>query len=449
MALDGERGDLLAQGVGLALDVLDALERGGELAAGGLGLALAVALEALERLGELGLDGCGGRLLLGADALDLGGELGGPGLRAALWLRSGSARRASICCVASSARRVASATALGALLRGAHGLGEAGVRGGGGLGGLRAAALDLVEAGGELGAGGLGGGERLAEVVAGLLVVERGALEALDARERLEVRLGGVGREGVEALLELGAQRWASRSAAAARLLGVAAGLVELRGQAVGHPLEVVDALERREQARDDRGGVVEVVDVLPWMPGSGLVRRSSVSASAAARAASRRGELGARPTGSASSGRKTTSVPAVRQPSHGCGSSSIAWRSARTTTGCCWRMRISIRFMRQLEAQVLEEQREVEALVELDGDEDGLHRELWPSACAAVTLTRPGTCGGSPSSRKRAPGLRLRASTARRSACRRRTARGRPGPGGRTAARPARTTWRPSPGRR
>ena len=42
--------------------------------------------------------------------------------------------------------------------------------------------------------------------------------------------------------------------------------------------------------------------------------------------------------------GRNATSVPAVRQPSHGCGSASSAWRNARTTTGCCWRMRISIR---------------------------------------------------------------------------------------------------------
>ena len=80
-------------------------------------------------------------------------------------------------------------------------------------------------------------------------------------------------------------------------------------------------------------------------MPGSGLVMRSSAAASAVARAASRAASsssihgVGAR-------GRKTTSVPAVRQPSHGCGSSSIAPRSARTTTGCCWRMRMSMRFI-------------------------------------------------------------------------------------------------------
>ena len=70
-ALDGDGGELLAQGVGLTLDGLDALKRGGELGAGGLGLAGAVALEALDRLAQLGAGGLGGLLVLGADLLEL------------------------------------------------------------------------------------------------------------------------------------------------------------------------------------------------------------------------------------------------------------------------------------------------------------------------------------------------------------------------------------------
>ena len=79
-----------------------------------------------------------------------------------------------------------------------------------------------------------------------------------------------------------------------------------------------------------------------PEIPGSGS-SISSVSRSAAARRASRAASSSST-HGVDSSGRKATSVPAVRQPSHGCGSVSSAWRSARTTTGCCWRMRMSMR---------------------------------------------------------------------------------------------------------
>ena len=103
----------------------------------------------------------------------------------------------------------------------------------------------------------------------------------------------------------------------------------------------------------------------------------------------------------------------------------------------------------RQLEAEVLEEQREVEALVELDGDEDGLDRELAALGVQAATRRR----GRGRSAPRRSPGTSARTAPRRsasgRAACRRTTARGSPGPGGRTAARPARTTWRPSPGRR
>ena len=58
----------------------------------------------------------------------------------------------------------------------------------------------------------------------------------------------------------------------------------------------------------------------------------------------------------------------------------------------------------RQLEGEVLEEQREVEALVELDRDEDGLEREHRAGRrVAGVDLDeRRGRCGGSPAARKR-----------------------------------------------
>ena len=102
-ALDGDGGELLADGVGAALDLLDALERGGELGAGGLALALAVALQPLERRGELDAGGLRGLLVLGADLLELGGDVGAVERRA-------SKRRADSA-IASAARASAAATA--------------------------------------------------------------------------------------------------------------------------------------------------------------------------------------------------------------------------------------------------------------------------------------------------------------------------------------------------
>ena len=133
-ALDRDDGELLAQGVGLALDGLDALQRGGQLGAGGLGLADTVALEALDRGGELGLGGLRGLLVLGADLLELGDQLSGRdvagGGTAALGLgQAGLDQRAGL---------VGAAAGLGDRLVGlALGVGdggrEAGVGGGGRL----------------------------------------------------------------------------------------------------------------------------------------------------------------------------------------------------------------------------------------------------------------------------------------------------------------------------
>ena len=238
-ALDGEGGELLADGVGAALDLLDALQRRGQFGARGLALALAFALEAGDRLGELDAGGLRGLLVLGADLLELVGDVdaaGEAGLEATGGLgdRLGRAR-----------------------LGGGDGLGQARV--GQRLGG-RAVALELVEPGGQARRSGLGGGERLAALGLGGLAVEAGALEALQAGELLDaVELG---RDAGQRALEVGAKRVGGAIGVGGAALGLAAGLLELLGQPAGDALELVDALDRAQQARDDRGGVVEVAEV-------------------------------------------------------------------------------------------------------------------------------------------------------------------------------------------
>ena len=107
--------------------------------------------------------------------------------------------------------------------------------------------------------------QRALGVVGGLLAVHARALEALDARQRLDVGAGGRGLELgqllAQLLLQLVAQALGLALGGGGAGLGLAARLVELRGHAGGHALEVVDALHRRQQARDHGGGVVEVGD--------------------------------------------------------------------------------------------------------------------------------------------------------------------------------------------
>ena len=62
-----------------------------------------------------------------------------------------------------------------------------------------------------------------------------------------------------------------------------------------------------------------------------------------------------------------------------------------------------------QLEAEVLEEEAEVEALVELDGDEDGLDRELVPLRVHALHGHAPGGARRVAVLEECLPGLRLR----------------------------------------
>ena len=135
-------------------------------------------------------------------------------------------------------------------------------------------------------------------------------------------------------------------------------------------------------------------------MPGSGLVRRSSASASEASRSAARRASSSST-HGVETSGVKTISVPAVRQPSHGCGLGSSAWRSARTTTGCCWRMRSSIRFIGSSKERSSRNSEKSKPSSSLTGTKTAASENSVWSVLRPISSTVPGACGGSPRSRK------------------------------------------------
>ena len=375
VTLDGDLRELLAQRVGLALDVLDPLQRGLQLGAGGLGLALALALDALERLGELVAGGLDGLLVLGADLLELGAQVGllvlGVAAAELLELEDARLERAAGAVGAAAGLRE---RLLGAALGLGDGVGHAALDR---LGGAGAVGLRALQALGELGTGGLGG---LQGGGAGGVLVEARALEALHAREQLEV-LGVVaaGLDLGDGALEVGAQArglaLGGVGAAAARL-GVAARLLHLRGQGGGHALEVVDALQRGEQARDDRGGVVEVADRAALDAGIGVgdgLLDLGVGLGAGGLA---RGELLLDPRGRL--GRAEDDERAGRAPALP-GLDLVVERLAQRAhdDGVLLAHAQQHQVERQLEAEVLQEQREVEALVELDRDEDGLDREL------------------------------------------------------------------------
>ena len=112
-----------------------------------------------------------------------------------------------------------------------------------------------------------------------------------------------------------------------------------------------------------------------PWMPGSVLVRRSSASASASGALGLAARQLGLDPRRRrqrAEDDERAGGAP----PSHGCdvGLERLAQRAHDDRVLLAHAQQHQVH--RQLEGQVLEEEREVEALVELDRDEDRLHRE-------------------------------------------------------------------------
>ena len=294
-------------------------------------------------------------LVLGAQRLELGGDVGAgeAGLEAA----GGLGDRLD-----------------GARLGGGDGLGQAAV--GERLGG-RAVALELIEAGGQARGSGLDGGERGA--------VGLGALEALEAGELLvAVELG---RDALQRALDVGAQRVGLALGLGGALLGVAAGLVELGGQAAGDALELVDALDGAEQARDDRGGVVEVAEVAldarvgvrQALLGLGVLRGALGLAA---------GQLLLDPRGGlerAEDDERAGGAPALPRLRLGLDRGLQRADDDRVLLAHAQQHQVQ----RQLEGQVLEEEREVEALVELDRDEDRLHRELAAVAAATDELDR------------------------------------------------------------
>jgi hypothetical protein len=177
--LNLDLGDVLAQALGLAANLLDALQGGGQLLAGGVLVALALALDALQQLLDLGGRGGGLLLALRAQALDLGAQLLAHGLEPL-----------------DPAGELA-ALGLGAVLDLGEGGGEARL---GGLHGRGASALGLLDALDQLGAGGLGlrgGGDALG--AGGGLVGER-RLELGDALEQLVAVCGrgGLGEARLE-----------------------------------------------------------------------------------------------------------------------------------------------------------------------------------------------------------------------------------------------------------
>ena len=405
--LDLDAGDLLAQALALAADLLDALQRSGELLAGGLALLLAVALDALHERLELGGGGAGLLLALGAQAGDLVAQLHAGGLggldRGLLEAVDPAGDVAAV-----GLRLVLDGGQGGgeALLGGLHRLGAGALGGLDLLGQLEADGLGLLAGGGALVAGGglvgealLEPGEALQQL--GLLVGERAtdALEALDALLQLVLagRVDGRGLlEAGDALAQLGLLAGVLGGAdlvadllellaglvdlalgllgAVAAGLRLAAGLLERGGKVGGGLLEILDALERGEQARDDGGGVVEVGDRVALDAGIRVHQLLGLGVGGgAARLA--RGELVVDPRGGlerAEGDERAGRAPAV--PRLRLGLERLAQRAHHDRVLLAHAHQHQV--ARELEGQVLEEEREVEALVELDRDEDHLERE-------------------------------------------------------------------------
>ena len=142
-----------------------------------------------------------------------------------------------------------------------------------------------------------------------------------------------------------------------------------------------------------------------PWMPGSRLVRRSSVSASAASRSACAAGELGLDPRRGlqrAEDDERAGGAPALPGLDR-----RLERRAQRADDhGVLLAHAQQHQVHRQLEGEVLEEEREVEALVELDRDEDGLHREVVAVGAVARQLHRAGHARRLAEVEELAPGL-------------------------------------------
>jgi hypothetical protein len=253
--------------------------------------------------------------------------------------------------------------------------GEARLGAGGGLGAL---GLEALQAGDELPAGGV------VEPGLGVLGVEARALQALEPGEQLEalalgLRVGGRGAaaRGAEALqLEAGVlSRALGGLGAVAGVLRLALDLLHLGGEAAGDALELVDALQRGEQAGDDGGRVVEVADRLAADARVGvgeLLLPLGVLAGAVLLAA---GQLLRHPRGGSERAERhhraggAPAVPGLRLRVEG-----GAQRAYHDGVLLAHAQQHQVH--RELEGEVLEEEGEVEPLVELDGHEDRLDGE-------------------------------------------------------------------------
>lgn len=199
------------------------------------------------------------------------------------------------------------------------------------------------------------------------------AFQALDARlQLLPLADGAFGRQTGHRLVHLGA-RFADFAlggfGAGADGVGLVAGGFELDGQRRSGALELLDALERVEQARHHRGGVFELVDRLALDAGIGLGQALF--------------ELGVGFLAGLGARVERCLHPWCRgerpQHHHGAGGAPLLARirlvvGRRAERAHHHRMLLADtlehQVQRQVEGQVLQKQREVEALVELDRDD-------------------------------------------------------------------------------
>ena len=276
-------------------------------------------------------------------------------------------------------------------------------------------------------------------------------LEAGDALQQLPALGGVLGRghlvaDALELLARLVDLLLGLLGAVAAGLR-LAAGLLERDGKVGGGLLEVLDALQRGQQAGDDGGGVVEVGDRVALDAGIGIEALLALDVLGRARGLAGGERLldPRRRLRRAERDERAGRAPAV--PRLRLGLERLAQRAHHDRVLLAHAHQHQV--ARQLEGEVLEEEREVEALVELDRDEDHLEREaaLVGGVDRAHRLRRA-RCAGPRRSRGSAATPPPRAARGRR-ACRTGSCPAPRRRRARTAARPARSTSRPRPGRR
>ena len=176
---------------------------------------------------------------------------------------------------------------------------------------------------------------------------------------------------------------------------------LDRRGQRRRRRLERVELVDGPEEPLDDLARVGEPGDRLRRVElGAGSGSAIAASLSAAARA---RFSRSASTHGVSHSGRKAISVPAVRQPgSHAIGSSESAVRSARTTTGCWPRRRMSICAGASSKARSSRKSEKSKPSSSLTGIITSSMTKACPLACWAWSSTLARAPGATPDCRNR-----------------------------------------------